>query len=92
MSMHGWRLGYPRWLSIKIGLVLGLIVPLEGMHAWVNHVWIARALPPPSAPAEPLSRALDRGLGMDDMLRTLAALLLGVAVPVIVWLSTARPS
>lgn len=91
MSLHGWRLGYPRWLSIKVGLAAFLILPLEAMHAWVNHVWIARALPAPGTAAEPLSRALDRGLGMDDMVRTLAALLLGVAVPVIVWLSLARP-
>lgn len=91
MSLHGWRLGYPRWLSIKVGLVAFLIVPLEGMHAWVNHVWLARALHEPAAPGAPLPRALDRGLGMDDMVRTLAALLLGLAVPFIVWLSTARP-
>lgn len=92
MSLHGWRLGYPRWLSIKLGLVAFLIVPLEGMHAWVNHVWIARALPAQAPPPAPLSRELDRGIGMDDMVRTLAALLLGVALPLIVWLSVARPS
>lgn len=92
MSLHGWRLGYPRWLSIKIGLVAFLLVPLEGMHAWVNHVWIARALAGSGESAPPLSRALDRGLGMDDMVRALAALLLGVGVPVIIWLSMARPT
>ena len=91
MSQHGWRLGYPRWLSVKLGLVAFLIVPLEGMHAWVNHAWIARALPVQTAPPAPLSRDLDRGIGMDDMVRTLAALLLGVALPFIVWLSVARP-
>jgi uncharacterized membrane protein len=91
MAAHGWRLGYPRWLSIKLGLVVFLLVPLEGMHAWVNHVWLARALTVPAAAGAPLSRDLDRGLGMDDMVRTLAALLLAVALPVIVWLSLARP-
>lgn len=92
MALHGWRLGYPRWLSIKLGLVLFLLLPLEGMHAWVNHVWIARALPrQPPSPA-PLSRELDRWTSMDDMVRTLAALLLGVALPLIVWLSVMRPA
>jgi hypothetical protein len=90
MAAHGWRLGYPRWLSIKLGLVVFLLVPLEGMHAWVNHVWLARALRARDSGA-PLSRDLDRGLGMDDMVRTLAALLLAVALPVIAWLSLARP-
>jgi hypothetical protein len=91
MALHGWRLGYPRWLSIKLGLVLFLVVPLEAMHAWVNHVWIARALPAQPPPPAPLTRELDRWIGMDDMLRTLAALLLGVALPLIAWLSLARP-
>jgi hypothetical protein len=41
--------------------------------------------------ARPLTRELDRWISMDDMVRTLAALLLGVALPLIVWLSVARP-
>ena len=56
MALHGWRPGYPRWLSLKLGLVVFLLLPLEGMHAWVNHVWIARALPR-SRPRPPRSRA-----------------------------------
>jgi hypothetical protein len=92
MALHGWRLGYPRWLSIKLGLVLFLLLPLEAMHAWVNHVWIARALPAQPPPPAPLSRELDRWIGMDDMVRTLAALLLGLALPLIVWLSMLRPA
>ena len=91
MALHGWRLGYPRWLSLKLGLVLFLLLPLEGMHAWVNHVWIARALPAQPPPPAPLTRELDRWIGMDDMIRTLAALLLGLALPLIAWLSVARP-
>ena len=91
MALHGWRLGYPRWLGLKLGLVAFVVVPLEGMHAWVSHVWIARALPAqPPAPA-PLSRDLERGIGMEDMLRTLGALLLGAALPLIAWLSLRRP-
>ncbi|HET8647260.1 MAG TPA: hypothetical protein VFO85_17315 [Vicinamibacteria bacterium] len=91
MSLHGWRLGYPRWLSIKLGLVAFLLIPLEGMHAWVNHVWMARALRAWPGPPAPLSRELDRWTGMDDMIRTLAALLLGLALPFMAWLSIARP-
>ena len=34
---------------------------------------------------------LARGIGMDDMIRTLAVTLLGVAVPLLIWLSLARP-
>jgi hypothetical protein len=59
------------------------------MHAWVNHGWIARGLRETAAP--PFSRDLERGIGMDDMVRTLSALLLGAAVPFLVWLSVKEP-
>ena len=59
------------------------------MHAWVCHVWIARGLRQTAAP--PFSKDLARGIGMDDMIRALAAPLLGVAVPLIVWLSAKKP-
>ena len=51
----------------------------------MNHVWIARALR--DGPA----RLLERGIGLDDMVRTLAIPLLGVAVPLLFWLSLRRP-
>jgi hypothetical protein len=89
MRSHGWGLGYPRWLALKIALVVFLVVPLEGMHAYVNHVWIRRGLEQTAAP--PFSKDLARGIGIDDMLRTLAAPLLGLALPLLVWLSVARP-
>jgi hypothetical protein len=87
MWSHGWRVGHPRWLGVKLGLVAFVVVPLEGMHAWVNHVWIPRALRarPPSA------RELERWTGMDDMVRTLAALLFAVVLPLAAWLSLRRP-
>lgn len=84
-----WGLGHARWLAVKIGLTLFLLVPLEAMHAWICHGWIARGLGQTAAP--PLSKDLVRGIGMDDMLRALAAPLLAVAVPLMVWLSLRRP-
>ena len=85
----GLGLGQRRWLDLKLGLVVFLMVPLEAMHAWVTHGWIARGLRETSVP--PFSRTLERGVGMDDMVRTLSALLLGAAVPLVVWLSVRKP-
>jgi hypothetical protein len=84
-----WGLGQARWLAVKIGLTLFLLVPLEAMHAWIAHVWIGRGLRQTSAP--PLSKDLERGIGMDDMLRALAAPLLLVALPLLAWLSLRKP-
>ncbi len=76
---------HARWLHLKLGLTLFLLVPLEAFHAYVNHVWIARALRDRSG------RLLERGVGLDDMVRTLAIPLLGVAVPLLFWLSLRHP-
>ena len=84
-----WGLGHARWLAVKIGLTVFLLVPLEAMHAWIAHVWIARGLG--QTPAPPLAKDLVRGIGMDDMLRALAAPLLLIAVPLLVWLSLRKP-
>ena len=84
-----WSLGHARWLDLKLGLVAFLLIPLEAMHAYVNHVWIERGLR--QAGGGSLSRDLDRGLALDEMVRTLAVVLLGVAVPLLVWLSVRKP-
>jgi hypothetical protein len=89
MLQRGWGVGYAGWLAVKVGLTLFLILPLEGMHAYVTHVWIARGLRRTAAP--PFAQDLSRGIGMDDMLRALAVPLLGIALPLLVWLSIARP-
>ncbi len=89
MQAHGWGIGHPRWLAVKLGLVAFLVLPLEAMHAWVCHAWIARGLDETAGP-QPTAR-LRRGIGMDDMVRTLAAVLLGLAVPLMAWLSVRRP-
>jgi len=89
LYLRGWGLGHARWLAVKLGLVALLVLPLESMHAYVCHGWIARGLRQTATP--PFSKDLARGVGMDDMIRTLAAVLLGVAVPFIAWLSFARP-
>lgn len=86
MQERGLHLGQQRWLDLKLGLVMFLVVPLEGMHAWVNHTWIARGLREPAS-----ARDLERGIAMDDMLRTLSAVLLGIGLPLLVWLSVRRP-
>ena len=89
MNHHGWRLDHPRWLGLKLGLVVFLVVPLEAMHAYIAHVWIARGLRQTSAP--PFAKDLVRGLGVEEMIRTLAIPLFALALPLIVWLSLARP-
>ena len=78
------------WLHLKLGLVAFLVVPLEGMHAYVCHVWIARGQRETAAP--PFSKDLVRGLGMEEMVRALEVPLLGLCVPLLVWLSLAKPS
>jgi hypothetical protein len=89
MAGGGFRLGQHRWLDLKLGLVAFLVLPLEGMHGWVSHAWIARGLR--ATPAPPFARDLERGIAMDDMLRTLSAVLLGVGLPLLVWLSVRQP-
>lgn len=86
---HRWGLGHARWLALKIGLVAFLVVPLEAFHAYVCHVWIARALRRTSAP--PFPRDLERAAGMDDMVRVVAVPLLGLGLPLVLWLSLAKP-
>ena len=89
MMSRGWTLAHARWLGLKVGLVVFLLVPLEGMHAYVSHVWIARGLRETNAP--PFSKDLARGIGMEGMLRAIAIPLLGLAVPLLVWLSVFKP-
>jgi len=84
-----WGLGHARWLAVKIGLTLFLLVPLEAMHAWIANGWIARGLRQTDAP--PFSKDLVRGIGMDDMLRALAAPLLAASLPLLTWLSLRKP-
>lgn len=86
---RGWTLSHARWLGLKVGLVVFLLVPLEGMHVWVSHRWIDRGLRETAAP--PFSKDLARGIGMEDMLRAIAIPLLGLALPLLVWLSVFKP-
>ena len=89
LGYRHWGLGHARWLAVKIGLTVFLIVPLEAMHAWICHGWIDCGLRQTAVP--PFSKDLARGIGMDDMLRALAFPLLAVTLPLIVWLSLRRP-
>jgi hypothetical protein len=89
LRYHGWGLGHARWIALKVGLVAFLVLPLETIHALVCHRWIARGLR--QTTALPFSKDLERGIGMDDMIRVLAIPLLGLGLPLIVWLSVAKP-
>jgi hypothetical protein len=84
-----WGLGQARWLAIKIGLTAFLLVPLEAMHVWIGHGWIAPGLRG-AVSGEP-RRDLERGIGMEDMLRALALPLLALALPLLIWLSMHKP-
>ena len=89
MREHGWGLTRARWLTLKLGLVAFLVVPLEGMHAFIAHGFIARGLRQTSNP--PLAKDLARGLGVEEMLRALAIPLFGIGLPLLVWLSVKKP-
>jgi hypothetical protein len=89
MQRRGWSFGHPGWLGVKLGLTLAVIVPLEGLHAWVAHVWMRQGLA--QTPAPPFSKDLRRAVSVEDMLAVLALPLLGLALPLIAWLSLARP-
>lgn len=89
MREHGWSVTRARWLTLKLGLVLFLVVPFEAMHAFIAHGWIASGLRQTRQP--PLAKDLARGIGVEEMLRTLALPLLGVGLPLLVWLSVRKP-
>ena len=61
MGLRGWGLGRARWLAVKLGLVAFLIVPLEAIHAYACHGWIAPGLRESRSP--PFSKQLERGTG-----------------------------
>lgn len=82
-------LAHARWLALKLGLVLFLVLPIEGMHAFIAHVWTARGLAQTKEP--PFSKELARGLGIEEMVRTLSIPLLGLGIPLILWLSLRHP-
>jgi len=89
MRARGWRFGYPEWLAVKIGLVTFLILPLEAMHAYIGLAWIRVGIEESAGGA--FSKTLQRGLGMEEMIRALAVPLLGVGAPLLVWLSVRKP-
>jgi hypothetical protein len=86
MRSHSWTLAYPRWLALKIGIVAFLFVPLEAFLAYVGAFWIR-----PGLDAAPPSRTLERGASMQGMVWAIAMPLAGLALPLVVWLSVARP-
>jgi len=89
MQSYGWSPTRARWLGVKLGLVVFLFVPLEGMHGWIAHAWIAPGLRASGGGA--FAKALVRGLGVEEMIRTLELVLLTPAVALLVWLSVWKP-
>ena len=89
MNAHGWRLGYPRWLSTKLGLVAFLLLPLEGFRVYITLFWLGPGLRGTAAP--PFAKDLERARSMEEMLGALSLPLLLIALPLILWLSWARP-
>jgi hypothetical protein len=89
MREHGWSITRARWLTLKLGLVLFLVVPFEAMHAFIAHGWIAKGLH--QTERAPLAKDLARGIGVEEMLRTLAIPLLGLGLPLILWLTLKQP-
>ena len=91
LLMHslGWSLTHARWLGTKVGLAFFLLVPLEGMHAFIHLKWLRPGL----AASRPGALAKDfvRGLGVEEMLRTLELVLFTPAVPLLAWLSWRKP-
>lgn len=85
----GYSFGHPRWLGVKVGLTLALVLPLESLHAWVTHGWMRQGLRETAAP--PFSKDLRRAAGIEDMLWALALPLYGLALPLMAWLSRSRP-
>jgi hypothetical protein len=89
LGLRGWSFTRAPWLGLKVGLVAGLLLPLEAMHAWICHWWVAPGLD--ETPAPPASKRLQRGIGMDEMLRSMAIPLLFLSLPLLVWLSITQP-
>ena len=76
------RLAHARVLHLKLGLTAFLLLPLEAFHAYV-----CAAGSVPGCSGRGRARDLERGLGLDDMVRSLQIPLFGLAVPLLVWLS-----
>jgi hypothetical protein len=75
-------LAHARVLHLKLGLTAFLLLPLEAFHAYVCAAWIG-----PGLRGAGRARDLERGLGLDDMVRSLQIPLFGLAVPLLIWLS-----
>ncbi len=89
MRARGWSFSHPGWLGVKLLLTLGVVAPLEALHAWTLQTWMRRGLRDTQAP--PFSQGLRRAVAIEEMLGMLALPLLGLALPLILWLSLSRP-
>jgi hypothetical protein len=88
MHAHGWGLGHAGWLAVKMGLAAFLFLPIEGFHAYICHVFLPRA----RTIAGPMGeRQVERGVGLEAIIRTISIPLYLVAIPLAFWLGVARP-
>jgi hypothetical protein len=76
----GWGLGHARWFGAKLGLVLFLVLPMEGIHAYACFL-LARAT----------GRLQERGFSVEEMIRTLEAVVLVPALVFMTWASLTHP-
>jgi hypothetical protein len=76
----GWGLGHARWFGAKLGLVLFLVLPMEGIHAYASFL-LARAE----------GRLQERGFSVEEMIRTLEAVVLLPALAFMAWASLTHP-
>jgi hypothetical protein len=88
MSSRGWGIGHARWLAVKLLLVFALFVPLQGFHAYICHVFLPRARRIAGGYGD---RQVERGEGLEAIIRTIAIPLFGIAIPLVFWLAMKRP-
>jgi hypothetical protein len=88
MSARGWGIGHARWLAVKLLVVVALFVPLEGFHAYICHVFLPQARRLTGAYGD---RQVERGEGLEAIIRTIATPLFGIAIPLVFWLATRKP-
>lgn len=88
MRANGWSFGWPRWLGVKAGLSVFLLLPLGVLQAIAVHGFEAPGLRRPGAAG---ARLVERGLALEGMVRTLQLVLGLPALLLCAWLALARP-
>ena len=90
MQALGYRLGYPRWLSAKLGLVAFLLVPLGGFRVYLSAAWLGPGLRA-SSRSVIFARTSSGRCRWRRCCRPLPCPCSCSGCPAILWLSLARP-